>query len=1214
MSFKAFKIFIISLFSVLAIKAQTGEITGALITQDGDTIAAGYVSLFKDGNQLNAAYSDFNGKYSFVGLNPGKYDVSAEFLGFQTKRVNDVIVGTNQKVSLNFELLPDSKVIDAVEIITYRKPLIDKDKQARIYTSEDIENLAVRDVAQIAATSVDVVGDDDGSGNVNIRGQRTEGTQFVVDGIKINGKISIPQNAIEQVEVISGGIPAMYGDNMGGLILITTKGGSAKPYGAIEGVSSKFIDGYDYNLITGSYAGPLLKNKKDSNGVIMEKSPLSGLISGEYRYVKDPRPSALGAWGIKEDKLQSLQLNPLQTATSGQGTFRNSEFLTSDDFVFNKANQNVAQTSIGLAGKIDYQPTRNITVTAGGNYNYQKGHAYVYEYSLLNAVNNPEGIMQNSNIFLRWKQKLNSDSSSWLSDVFYQLQIDYSRYDSTTWDDSHKDDFFKYGHIGRFKTHKESLYEYIEDGENGDAYYYQGEEDIMYEFLGEGSNPNGANYTQQYYDLYNGLLEDNYENFNQAQNGGALLNGDRPEHVYGLWFNTGRQYNGYSIRQREQKRILGNISAKLFDNHSVTVGFEVEERIQRSYNLNPINLWTRMRQLANSKNTELDLSNPELTFSGDVFTDTVNYNNLYQAGDGKGFFENVRDQFGIGYDEFFDSDFYGPESYSLNLFSPDELIQEGNGILNMRGYDYLGRKVNKTTLNEYFHEKDEDGAYTRRINPFNPIYASGYIQDKFQFDDIIFNIGLRIDRYDANQPVIKDPYVLYDAYSVGELTDGNSIPSNIDKNATVYINSLDAEDPEIVGYRLDNKWFDSDGREISDPSLIEQASSTGEVTPYLKNPDVKMGDDNYDPSSSFEDYSPQITIMPRISFTFNLSDNASFFAHYDVLAQRPGVFQSYFDPGQYLFLENDVGGFISNSNLKPQKTIDYEVGYQQALNTKSAITLSAYYREMKDLIQVVAVNYAYPANYLTFGNADKALVKGFSVSYDLRPINSNISLSAGYSLQFADGTGSSPVSSANLISQGQPDLKVMLPLSFDQRHTLKALVNYSFKPGKAYVGPDWNGWGRKVLGGASANIVTKLRSGRPYTGQSNFTPEGNIVQAERKALDGLINGNRLPWVYTTDLRINKKTTFGLSKEAKYKMKSEIYLIIQNLFDTKNLVRVYSATGNAEDDGYLDAATSQASIASQTNYESYNDLYSIKIANPANYTLPRQIRLGFVLTF
>ena len=72
--------------------------------------------------------------------------------------------------------------------------------------------------------------------------------------------------------------------------------------------------------------------------------------------------------------------------------------------------------------------------------------------------------------------------------------------------------------------------------------------------------------------------------------------------------------------------------------------------------------------------------------------------------------------------------------------------------------------------------------------------------------------------------------------------------------------------------------------------------------------------------------------------------------------------------------------------------------------------------------------------------------------------------------------------------------------------------------------------------------------------------------------------------------------------------------VLTLFDTKNIVRVYNATGNPEDDGYIDAATSQSNIVAQTNYESYLDLYSLKIANPNNYALPRQIRVGFLMTF
>ncbi len=1214
MIFKRLQIFFLFLLTSLVSFAQSGEVFGVVMNSEKDSIGAAFVSLVKEGIPLDATYSEFDGTYSIVGITAGSYDVNVESVGYQSQIIKNVIVGTNQKVELNFTLIQESQSVDVVEIITYRKPLVDKDKQATVYTSEDVENLAVRDVSQIAATSVDVVTQDDGSGDLNIRGQRTEGTQFIIDGIKVNGRLSIPQNAIEQVEVVSGGLPAMYGDNIGGVIIVTTKGSSAKPFGAIEGVTSKTLDGYDYNLLTASYAGPLLQNKKDSNGVVIGKSPLGVLLSAEYKSVADPRPSALGVWKVKDDVLSQLENNPLRVSNDGAGTWRNSEFITKDDLEWQKANQNVAQHNAAFSGKLDYRINKRSSLTFGGNFQYSKRHDYIYSYSLFNSVNNPEFIGGQANAFLRWKQRLNVDSIKWLDDFIYQIQVDYGQNHTLTWDDSHKDNVFNYGHVGQFKTHKKANYEYIEDGDNGDAYYYQGESDVLYEFLGGGSNANAANYASQYYQLYEELPEGHYEDYFQASNGGALLNGERPEHVYDLWYNTGRQYNGYIKNNNQQKRLLGNIAMKIFENHQINTGFEFEQRVYRNYTLTPIGLWERMRQLGNSKNTDLDLDNPELTYSNGVFTDTVNYSYAYQGSEGKGFFENVRDKYGVAYSDFFDTDYYLPSAYSLDLFAPDELMQEGNGVLSMYGYDYLGNPIRNASLYDFFHAKDENGAYTRNISAFQPIYASGYIQDKFQFDDIVFNVGLRVDRYDANQPVLKDAYVLYDSYQVKDLNGTYNVPSNIDDEAVVYVNSLEVENPEILGYRLEDKWFDANGEEIIDPSIIAEPSATGEITPFLKDPNTKIGDANYDPSSSFGDYTPQYSFMPRISFTFNLSESSSFYAHYDVLTQRPAAHQSRFNPVDYLFLENNVGGLISNPNLKPQKTIDYEVGYQQALDSKSAITISTYYREMVDLIQITGINYAYPANYLTYGNLDKALVKGFSLKYDLRPINSNVSLTAGYTLQFADGTGSSPVSSAALIQQGQPNLKVMLPLDFDQRHTFKAILNYRFKPGKKYIGPDWNGYGRKILGGFSTNLVTKLNSGRPYTGQLNYTEVGAISGGGRRTLDGLINGKRLPWIYTSDLRLSKKLVFGLRKESSFKFNSEIYLVVTNLFDTKNIVQVYSATGNPEEDGYLDAATSQPSIDSKLSYESYTDLYSIKIANPANYALPRQIRLGFVMTF
>ena len=98
------------------------------------------------------------------------------------------------------------------------------------------------------------------------------------------------------------------------------------------------------------------------------------------------------------------------------------------------------------------------------------------------------------------------------------------------------------------------------------------------------------------------------------------------------------------------------------------------------------------------------------------------------------------------------------------MFSADELLNNGGSYVSYYGYDYLGNRHASQPTFEDFLTKKVNGNYTRPIAAFQPIYSAGYVQDKFAIEDLIFNVGLRIDRYDANQPVLKDKYLLYDTY------------------------------------------------------------------------------------------------------------------------------------------------------------------------------------------------------------------------------------------------------------------------------------------------------------------------------------------------------------------------------------------------------------------------------------------------------------------
>ncbi|UPT67057.1 MAG: hypothetical protein M0D57_22050 [Sphingobacteriales bacterium JAD_PAG50586_3] len=420
-----------------------------------------------------------------------------------------------------------------------------------------------------------------------------------------------------------------------------------------------------------------------------------------------------------------------------------------------------------------------------------------------------------------------------------------------------------------------------------------------------------------------------------------------------------------------------------------------------------------MRQLVNSHIDQLDVSNPQLVYANGVFQDTVKYDRLYN-GDAQRFFDKqLREKLGLPVNglDWIGTDAVDRNVLSLDMFSPDELFNGGGGssLVTYNGYDHTGKILRgNPTFDDFINKQDANGNYTREIGAFQPIYIAGYIQDKFAFRDIIFNVGVRVDRYDANQLVMKDPYSLYETRTAGELTIPNR-PANIGDDYVVYVK--DVNNPSvanIIGYRNGNTFYDASGTELQDAQVLAQSTNNGKIAPYLLNPsDQRLS------SNAFRDYKPQVNIMPRIAFQFPISDDAQFFAHYDVLTQRPTA-ANRFDPLDYYFLQTNIGNVLNNPDLQPQKTVDYELGFKQKLNDRSAITLTAFYRELRNLVQQQAVLYAYPVNYTTYGNVDFGTVKGFTAAYDLRRTG-NVRLTANYTLQFADGTGSNTSFAAGLI-------------------------------------------------------------------------------------------------------------------------------------------------------------------------------------------------------
>lgn len=1213
--------------NLLVFSQAPGTLKGKVVDKETkDPIPFANIIIEAGGAQQGGATSDIDGNYIIKPIAPGKYTIRATYVGYNPVEVNGFVVGSGKTEFYNINMQASSTTLTGVEIVEYKKPLIEKDQTTvgASITSEQIAKMPNRSANAVAATVGGVFSSDGERGSV--RGARSGATVTYIDGIKVTGSSSLPPSAIEEVNVIISGLPAMYGDATSGVINVVTKGPSREFGGGIELQTSQFLDKFGYNRVGLNLQGPLVMTGDSSN-----RKPLIGFfLAGDFLSQGDNSPSNIGRYKIKDDALASIKATPLIPTGTGFGTNQSASFLGKDMIEKVDNSTDATSKSANVSAKFDIKPSNSVNITIGGNLNYSDDVNYSFGNSLFNWENNGKVKELTYRVFGRFTHRFANDpeSKSLFKNVYYSLQADYSRYKQDVQSQLHGDEVFKYGHVGKYDIYTLPSFargSVTVDGTTYNNVYVQnGFKDTAVYFTPSSYNPDLARYTSIYYDYYPETTG-NHQNLTQVQLGGGLLNGQVPSSIYNMWAAPGTPFGSYQKYELDQFGVNATFSADI-GNHEIQFGLQYEQKKESYYGLNAISLWTHMRGITNFHIEQLDVNNPIMQMRDGVFTDTVVYNRKYDAASQRTFDRNLRAKLGLPVDgtDYINIDSYdfasksisyydangakktvtlGEDILSLDLFSADDLLNSGQSYVNYYGYDHTGKKVSgNASFEDFFNAKNSSGDYIRALPAFEPNYIAGYIQDKFAYQDLLFNIGVRVDRFDANQMVLNDPYSLYPTIGAGQVTEigGKTIdvPSNIPDDAVVYVDNVSTP-TQVKGYRSGSTWYNAAGVEIQDPNLLN--AGTG-VNPLLKDPSNQVL-----VAESFKDYDPQWSVMPRISFSFPISEEALFFAHYDILTQRPTSSLRFNLTDYYYF--NTQTGTINNPNLKPTKTIDYELGFKQKLSGSSVMTLSAYYKEMRDDIQIFRFNGAYPRDYTSYNNIDFGTVKGFTATYDLRQTN-NVTLRASYTLQFADGTGSSTDQAASLIAAGLPNLRSTNPLAWDRRHAINISLDYRFSDGKEYNGPvikrEKSGKAPlQLLKNTGLNITVSGGSGTPYTRQSNIT---SAITGGTQLMQGSYYGSRLPWQFRVDARLDRDFFFKIGKRES---SLNVYLQVLNVLGTENVMGVWSATGNANDDGYLAAAEWQRQIEEQLDPETFRTLYQIFVNRPGNYSSPRFIRLGAI---
>ncbi len=1238
------------LMANVAVYAQ-GTLKGTITdAKTGEPLPFVNIVVKQNGQQIRGGQTDFDGMYTIKPLDVAKYDIEVSNIGYAKYIKTGVQIKASGFTIENVQMTPTATNLEEVVIVDYKAPIIeigDASTSERI-TSDDIEHMTGNSVDALVATVGGVSYNDGGTGTA--RGQ--DGMVKMQGGVRKHVSVDPPKELIAEINVILGGTPASIGEAIGGVQIITLKPPSPEFHGMVK--YDAYLNYQLSNSLTFYIMGPLWK-KKSADGT--ERSIIGYRLNGVASYTqfgmyraKDRRYQMVDDELVKYYEQNPLQYNPLTgevnyTAESGLYADNFVEFkrLSKNDFHGDESRvPNLNSYSIMLQGALDIRFSDNATLALTADYYFGRGHSASVGLIPLNMSRNDAAVSENNyfSITADFTQRFAGEKEATadatmpeskkgltIQNIMYNITGSFSRSKSHSYNEnfgSSIDDIFKYGYIGQFVTEKERSHA------DPSAYDYQGiqvmarEQDSWRDNITSftpttGSNSVLANYTSQLYGI--GEIAPYLTNFDNIRMFKGLVNGESPSNIFGLYYlnNVGVQSTPFSYSQSDFVYLQAKISADV-KNHQLEMGFQFDRSDYSSYNLRgAYSIWTLMRQEANKHIQQLDKDNPNFRWEGNTLY--IDYDRLYNAAQQEQFDIFFRTKV-AGLDKtdvtWLDIDRYSPEDFvkagGINMFSADELFNQGTSYVDYYGYDHTGKKYNgkNWSLDDFYTQNAEGYRY---LPSFTPTYMAGYVQDQFRIDDLIFNIGVRVDFYDGNQYVLKDPYLLYESKTVKDLGSdyANEVYTGAGDDWVVYVDDPEASHPTITGYRNGSTWYNASGVEVSSPSSV--AGISGKATPYRTAKGQEARNNNTVGSEAFEDYETQIVAMPRFAFSFPIGDKSQFKASYDIIARRPseGAWQApYLD---YLYMSQKT--LVTNPNLKPEKVTNYELGFDQMLNKTSGFGITAYYKETRDLVQITQYAGADPNDaYYSYDNLDFMTIKGFTFSYDLRQ-SKNIRINANYTLQYAEGTGLSTTTMQEMIKEGYTTLKMLNPISDDRRHEIKGSVDFRYGSGSKYNGPtitrikkDENGEDRKVevklLEDFGVNFLAVAQSGRPYTRQKSHT---------QQTIVGSYRGARLPWSFFFDVAIDKSWTFKVGKHNRPTALNAA-ITIKNLFDTRNVAGVFAVTGNPADDGYLTDPETQTTINSYLDPQSFRDLYNITYLGNAvwNYTNPRSIRLTLTYSF
>lgn len=365
------------LFTTILFAGTTGKLAGKVTDDKGNPIPYANITIM-DGETLVAGMmTKENGSYFIINITPGIYEVTCLRNGFRTQKSPNVQISIDITAMLNFIMPQQAIEIEGFDVVEKKNEMIQptKTQSGGTISAAEMENIAVTQIEDVIAMQAGVTLS---NGEIHVRGGRSNELAYTVDGMSVSDPVdggaalTIDTDAIANMDVMTGGLTAEYGNAQSGMVNIVTKSGSRDYSGKLEVISDHLVnsdDNANSDVIKFAIGGPVL-------------SPFVSSLRDRFTFYFN----AVGSWNDSRYK-DYYNLNPFSDLdgliTSWSDYQQYDPYEGREDIIgFDTGNRNNNDYNANLKVKYKFNDRQNVTFAIRGDKYEHLPFSHNWRYAL----------------------------------------------------------------------------------------------------------------------------------------------------------------------------------------------------------------------------------------------------------------------------------------------------------------------------------------------------------------------------------------------------------------------------------------------------------------------------------------------------------------------------------------------------------------------------------------------------------------------------------------------------------------------------------------------------------------------------------------------------------------------------------------------------------------------------------------------------------------